>query len=243
MIKSYLIIVCISFSVALKLEGKFKVCHVDKVKNLLDTDRVDCSGNNNADLSFINSHGNNAWVFGRSEYVLDGFGYECWMKRHVVEYYQDLFLRKYESIVEVVHMNVSENICLDIVHKKICQHDTFDCRNASSCSYKQQVQGEYRWMQSIRKTVYECGYIQRFLKAKSMNDMVIHENFGVGTNVSDCKPASLFCPVSKGVIIWPRSIITKCMLHKVLFLEDVQDVKKAIFTNGIILNILYELTS
>lgn len=220
-----------------ELEGLFDKCSVGNPRKLLDTNSIDCNNMDSTVRDVLRgshaSKDHSAWIFGRSEHVVNGMGVECWMRVLTVKYQYHMLKSNERTEILSAFVELSAQQCARMVNYHECRGEEMKCESRSSCSFKQPETFDYGW-EPIVRNFYSCGFEPRLIIAASMTDTVVPAELAK----SACTPSSLNCSMAGRVVIWEQSIVNQCTLHTITLLADVKELRGTVESNGI-----YKFTS
>jgi hypothetical protein len=169
-------------------------------------------------------------VLGRSDFVLNGMGFECWTRVLEVKYKWGVFLGGGKRVqVSNDFVRTSAADCAVMVEFHQCRGLDMNCDGKyESCSFSQPEVVEYGYWEYTHRSFFSCGFEPRLVTAMHMNAQVVEATIAR----SDCKPANLSCELLNRMIIWDRELVNACTLHLITQLGNVTELSKELTSEG-----------
>jgi hypothetical protein len=220
---------------AIELKGDFQLCSTSRLAPMIDID-ADCRRAHDSTKSnqASNIHAVkdlDTLILGRSDYVLNGMGFECWTRVLEVKYKWGVLLgggKRVQVFDDFVQTTAAECAVMVEFHK--CRGHDMNCSGHSinRCSFKQREVVEYGYWSYTHRSFASCGFEPRLVTATHMNGQVVEGSAAR----SDCRPANLSCLLSNRVVIWDRQLVNSCTLHLITQLTNVTELRNEISSAG-----------
>lgn len=204
------------------MNGQFKECFVRSHQNMLKIEKC-------PDLNWLESEKENttklyrkegeAIVFAKHQYVLEGIGQECSMKKRQFKLSTDIFGNKYTEHSEY-YVKLTRYECLNMITNQICNGKKMSCKSQDQCIFIEERHPDRDthpwWLGSHVFTLHECRFINRLVVTDSFEKNVLHGSIGT------CKANDLYCELSQSVVIWEKDIIRKCPFERIMHIKDLR---------------------
>lgn len=207
-----------------EIEGNFKHCelneplhHID-VNSLCDDDGISDQQEdwkNRKPGKTLSKTKEEAMIFVKHHYLVEGHGYKCSMKINQYKLEKDWLFAKHVD-VSSKYVPLTRFDCLNMVESDKCGEKTMKCHNKDECFYEEPLdpRDEPSWLSITRPTQHVCSYKKIIILGKD-NSTKLFKNAQ-----SKCTANEHECILENSIVIWNKNIVRTCMFESVLYIND-----------------------